>query len=293
MKKTGLPKFRSTALTALLGLTLLLLGSCGDDMPERGTPQLVVDGWIDDGGFPVVLLTTSLPVTTQGENIEEAWRFVVGTASVTVSDGEREVALTARVDRRYYPPFVYTTGELRGQAGRSYRLHVEWEGGEAEATTTLPATMPPANMEIKKCAESDTLYELTASFHNPPGEHRYYKAFTRPADERSYYRSAFMGTYDGSLLSEDARIAIFRGHDVSLRNFTPYFVSGERILVKLCAIDRPAFDFWKSYEDMVSLSRNPLFPVTVNLRGNVRGALGYWCGYGAREYYVAVPSANR
>jgi hypothetical protein len=39
---------------------------------------------------------------------------------------------------------------------------------------------------------------------------------------------------------------------------------------------------------MLTLSRNPLFPVKKNLNGNVTGALGCWFGYGATQYQVVI-----
>lgn len=282
-------RFLKTFLLPCLFLLPALLVSCSDYVPDSRPPHLVIEGWIDDGGFPTVLLTVSMPVSTEGTTLENAGDLVVSTARVAVSDGEQEVVLTGKVDRSYFPPFVYTTGRLRGQAGRTYRLTVDYEGGRAQAVTTIPAAMPPVRLSSEPCAGSDSLCLLTAAFSNPPGRQVYYKVFAGDASQgRTCYRSSFMGAYDGSLLPAEARIPVYRGHEAARKDFTPYFVRGERVNVKIAVMDRGSFDFWKSYEDMVSLSRNPLFPVTANLSGNVEGAWGCWCGYGAREFSVAI-----
>lgn len=44
-------------------------------------------------------------------------------------------------------------------------------------------------------------------------------------------------------------------------------------MVKLASITEEAYRFWRDFEDMTTLSRNPLFPVTNNLHSNIDGAL--------------------
>ena len=41
------------------------------------------------------------------------------------------------------------------------------------------------------------------------------------------------------------------------------------------------------------IGRNPLFPVINNLRSNIRGGLGYWFGYGAKEYRLFIPKNEK
>ena len=45
---------------------------------------------------------------------------------------------------------------------------------------------------------------------------------------------------------------------------------------------------------MIGLSRVPLVAVNTNLKSNVKGALGYWCGYGSTYYKVTIgaPSSS-
>ncbi len=57
---------------------------------------------------------------------------------------------------------------------------------------------------------------------------------------------------------------------------------------RLTQIGEDAYRYWRDYEEMLTLSRNPLFPVKKNLNGNVTGALGCWFGYGATQYQVVI-----
>ncbi len=59
-------------------------------------------------------------------NYPERW------AKVTISDGTRTETMVGRYDRNYFPPFVYTTYDMRGEIGKEYTLRVEtpgWTGG--------------------------------------------------------------------------------------------------------------------------------------------------------------------
>ena len=62
----------------------------------------------------------------------------------------------------------------------------------------------------------------------------------------------------------------------------------DKVWVKLATLDDASYDFWRSFEDLVALSRVPLMPVAENLKSNVTGALGYWCGYGSEVYSVSI-----
>ena len=69
-------------------------------------------------------------------------------------------------------------------------------------------------------------------------------------------------------------------------NYSRYFSVGDSVIVKFVNMDSVSYNFWKSFEDIRMLSRNPLFPALDNMESNIRGGLGYWCGYGASYYPV-------
>jgi hypothetical protein len=66
------------------------------------------------------------------------------------------------------------------------------------------------------------------------------------------------------------------------------FEEGERVCVKFCSMDRKSYEFWSTYDRMVSLISVPLFPATYNPDYSLEGGIGYWCGYGAKEYKITV-----
>ena len=64
-------------------------------------------------------------------------------------------------------------------------------------------------------------------------------------------------------------------------------------MVKIAHIDETAYNFWRDHETTLMIGRNPLFPVTNNIRSNVRGGLGYWFGYGSTEYCLFLPKSSK
>ena len=84
-------------LTVFLAAMML---SCEDDFLPQDQDVIIVEGWIDEGGFPVVIVTRSLPVRFRDDavQLEDLSDYVVKLARVTVSDGVNSVILTGHRD---------------------------------------------------------------------------------------------------------------------------------------------------------------------------------------------------
>jgi hypothetical protein len=80
----------------------LVLASCKGKYLIEEPPQLVVEGWIDANGFPVVILTETLPISEDEISVLTLEEHLIKWAKVTVCDGEREVVLNGKVDKRYF-----------------------------------------------------------------------------------------------------------------------------------------------------------------------------------------------
>ena len=106
--------------------------------------------------------------------------------------------------------------------------------------------------------------------------------------EQTEYYSSQIGLFDVGMIGEDGRVVVKRGRKNLDKNVSPFFKRGDKVWVKLATIDDASYDFWRSFEDLVALSRVPLMPVAENLKSNVTGALGYWCGYGSEVYSVSI-----
>ena len=109
----------------ILCLLTVTLVACDDDIFGNSQSQMVVDGWIEDGGFPIVIITQTLPITEDFVSVNNLGDYIVKWAKVTVSDGVDSVVLTGKYDNNYFPPYIYTTGRMRGKAGQTYYLTIK------------------------------------------------------------------------------------------------------------------------------------------------------------------------
>lgn len=268
----------------LLGLSFLLAAcQVGDEID--GSSRLVVEGWIDDGDFPIVKVSHSITLGKNYVSLKELDKYVERWALVTINDGKHTETMVGRYDKRHNPPFVYTTAFMRGQAGKTYRLSVITpDGSRAEAVTTIPQPVWMDSFQIEPVQVGDsTLYQVYGytSYRGPC------KLFTRVEGEETEYLSAYLGIYDSTMLAPDGCMSVSRGRSMFVKKFTPYFKDSTVVDIKFATLGDEAFRYWRKFEDQVTLSYNPFFPATDNLPSNIRGGLGYWFGYGAT--YCRLP----
>lgn len=267
----------------VLALSFVFVG-CSQDVSTSEESQLVVEGWIDAGGFPIVKLTKTIPLGKDELSLDSLSRYMDRWAKITISDGERTEVLVGRYDKRYFPPFIYTTYDMRGVEGREYVLRVEASDGKvAEAKTRIPVSAKIDSFRVEP-TDVDSLFQLYAytSFRGKC------KLFTQTVGSQNEMYSAELGLFDDGMIGEEGRISVKRGRDNLQKDFTPFFKENEIVRVKFSSLGEEGYAFWRSFEDMAALSRIPLMPVNSNLKSNVQGALGYWLGYGSSFYEVKI-----
>lgn len=276
----------------LIAFALLLAAACTPSWQPEGEERLVVEGWIDAGGFPIVMVTTSVPTSTEYQSIDDQKNHLVRHAKVTFSDGATSVILTGMDNKRYFPPFIYTTSDLRGVAGKTYTLKVEYKGMTATASTTIPASVPLDSLWCVPSADDKGKYNIKARFSDPEASEDYYRLFVKVVGKDSSYVASYMGCMSDSDLLRPAEINVMRGLSVDNESSWAWnpasFEKGDEVMVKFCTMDRVSYEFWNSYERVVSLSVLPMFQATYNPAYNVTGGIGYWCGYGACKYAIRV-----
>lgn len=271
-------------------IAMILLTACNNDFELQGEehPQLVVEGWIEDGGFPVVMLTHSLPVSTEYRNIEDLSDYIVRWAKVTVSDGTDSVVLTGKYDEGYFPPYIYTTGRLRGKAGRQYSLTVEYRDYYATSKTTIPPVPTYCEFSVGRTAGSDTLFQVKAKFKDNPTEKNYYQFFTRVGTQTKQYLASYLGTLDDEVLKAETEIPVYRGCQFQWNQYIPYYSLTDTVSVKFAHIDETSFRIWDSYTKMLSLSDNMFLSTSTDMETNIKGGYGYWCGYSAITNHIVI-----
>lgn len=271
-----------------MALSALLFSCSGDYLPEQ-KDEIVVEGWIEDNSFPVVILTKNINISNVYQPMDSLSSRIVKWAKVTVSDGEKSVVLTGRYTHGYFPPYIYTTSHFRGEAGKTYRLTVEYSDFHATATTTIPETHRIDELTVERCSQSDTLYQISLRYNADEAEQNYYQIFTRVGGRNvRQYLAAYLGTLDSKVMKSGTKIPVYRGRDINTRKYTPYYNITDTVAVKLAHIDRTSYDFWYDYTRNLSTAANMFFASTAAFRSNIVGGTGYWCGMGSDIRCVAI-----
>ena len=274
-------------------LTITPLACDTLEWPKRES-LLVVEGYIDDGGFPLVMLTTTVPVSMEPQHIDSLGDHLLRWAKVTVSDGEQEVVLTGMADRAFFPPFVYTTGRMRGRAGQSYTLRVDYEDYHATAVTTIPQVPTIDSLKVVT-TNIDSLYSVSVCLTTNPTTGNYYMTFVRMGRRGKQWLPAYLGllNYD-DVDSQTLEIPVNRPWLVTdTTEYTPFFQKKDSVMVKIAHIDEQAYLFWKDYENNINFARNPLLPYSSNIHSNIEGGIGCWYGCGAVVQPVSFPPKNK
>lgn len=277
----------------LLFLSVLLLQSCTkDDFSEQNKEsKLVVEGWIEEGDYANVLLSSSIPVSDAIDSTN-VLNHVIRSAKITISDGENSEVLRVKNDKNRIPPFVYFGNTLKGEAGKEYSIKIEYLNRVLEAVTSIPKSVTLKSAEYIKEKPADTTGYIFVKFDDPATEKNYYQIATKIEEEESIFVPAFYGNLDDKNF-ESPSVAVKVNRGVLLYpkgKFTPYFSDGQLIQVKLRTQNKEALDFWNSWQNEIVNSKNPIYPSNTSLKSNIKGGIGIWAGYGQSILMVRTPS---
>lgn len=274
-------------------LLLLLLAAC-DKMdtlaPENDAIRgdgLVVEGWIDEDGYPVVSVTTTLRRPDEPQPVASLAGLVVRDAEVYVSDGTQKVQLTGSLSLDAFPPYVYSTSLMKGEIGKTYTLTVSYKGMEATAETTIPEATQLTSLDVFRT--EDDVYRIYAVFD--PDPEACYGFFSKGGEDAFGYLPVFLGLVDGSVVSGPQTVSVTRGSALtSLKEYKPGFEPGERVDIRFCTMNREIYRFWETFQQLTGISYIMTYPTNFsNLPSNMTGAYGYWAGYGTATYSVNIP----
>ncbi len=271
---------------------MLAIGnSCNSyETPEDMQRPLVVEGWIEDGGYPVVYLTRSLSFSTEWQeldisNLIEQWARI---SIIDLTSGQ-EVILTGVLDMRKTPPYRYVNYDMKGQAGHTYRLNVSCtDGSKATATTTIPHSTRLDSIAVIPVHNIDSIRLITAYIH-PTDTLCHYMFYVRDMlRQHSPWLPAFASLAESLMLPANGATTVNNTHhNTDRENSQTYFVRNQEIGLKLYTLPDEAWDFWVNYANMGVLNVGMVFP-SGSLPGNVNGALGYFFGYGMDQHIVHI-----
>ncbi|CAD0002666.1 DUF4249 domain-containing protein [Flavobacterium salmonis] len=277
----------------ILFLFTLIIVSCSqDNFSEQASVEsrIVVEGWVEEGDYAQVMLSTSIPVTDVIDSTN-VLNHVIRSAKITISDGKTSEVLRVKNDKNRVPPFMYFGSTLKGEAGKQYSLKIEYLSRVVEAVTIIPKTVALKSAEYIKKNATDTTGYIFVKFDDPLEEKNYYQLATKIDTEESIFVPAFYGNLEDKNFSESAvSMQINRGILLFPKTkFTPYFADGDLIYVKLRTQSKEALDFWNSWQNEIVNSKNPIYPSNTSLKSNIKGGIGIWAGYGQSTIIVRTP----
>lgn len=259
-------------------------------------PKLVVEGSIANDQQPGVILTKTVGFF---DKIKFGDIEFVSDAEVWVSD------LTDNKRIQLFPITIapltlYTiqnTDPLfadfqTGKTNHSYKLEITHENELYQAVTTIPACdgLDSLYFEKEPRFDPENYFKLVAIFSDPDTAGNFYKYFTRrngnginQADFVEPFSSRFDDVYiNGKTLPADLFLG-FDNSDTVDNEFTDknsYSLSGDTIDIKLSAMDRDVYDFYKTLDFAEGSVGNP-FASPIQVQSNVsNGAYGVWAGFG-------------
>lgn len=272
--------------TYILILSILLcLVSCDNqaDEPFYEKMPVVVEGWIEEGQAPIVMVTHAVDLTTETPSFDD---FVEKWGRVTIYEDEQPYILTGRINNGYTPSLIFTSSRLKGKVGHVYRLTIETETDFVEATVTMKAA--PEIISVIPVEETDGYsLKVNLSAHQGPVQFQ-----TRSVPEDGRFYPAFCA----SLLAKDIPadgFTVTRGIHASYdedqaANFSHFFHAGETVMVKVCRIPDELLPFWTAYDHAVSLGGNIFLSMPQNCRGNITGGLGYFTANGISTIAITL-----
>jgi hypothetical protein len=293
------------AKNLIVGIILLMgMTGCEKNVSldlHTSAQQLVVDGKIESGQAPVVVLTRSQDLFTRIDTTILKRLFVHG-AKVTVTGGGVSVTLVeVSVDTLQGNKYYYYTVDsadqrkLIGRPGGTYELHITVDGKDYDASTTIPSGGFRLDSVwwlwgVKDEKPDTTEAFLMARIVDPPALGNYARYFTKCNDE-PFYPGLSSVADDEITNGTTFDFQIDRGVDKNEKvdfNKYGYFNRGDRVTLKFCNIDKDTYQFWQTWEYAWSNQGNP-FSTPTTVVGNVPGALGYWGGYQTQYKTITIP----
>lgn len=275
------------------------------DLGTAGEDRLVVEGGIETGSYPILILTKSLSFFSRVD-LAALQNAFVRDAVVKVSDGTREIRL-----REY---FLDTSGggtsfsfytidtadfsqfSFLGEVGKAYHLTIEWKGKTYTSSTVIPAGTPLDSVWYQRPArQPDSLpdaRQVYFRYRDPDTLNNCVRYFTSINGD-GYHPGAFGSVYIDEIINGGVVSSpIYAGYDrisgPPKGDSIGWFFKGDTVRLRWCAIDRPSYDFWNSYEFALNSVGNP-FAAPSRLATNIKGgAQGVWTGYGSQYHTVVI-----
>ncbi len=284
-------------LLLLLFLITIVFFACEKNYDLSGVSSLpaqpVVEGYIENGVPPYVILTNTFSLFGN-LTLANVSNIFIHDATVTVTGGgqtfnlqEQKIIYNGNSIYVYLPNNVNDTGKIN----TAYDLNITLKDGSkitAHTSILTPPLIDSLWYANRSASSTDSLVRLYFKRHDNAATKDFYRYFTKTNSQQFLPGNVqgLISVFNDEYINGDTYTwPINRGidrNDTSANQFKHpfYFMKGDTVTIKLCAIDYNVYDFWLTADNAYGNTGNP-FAAPSNVKSNVNGALGVWCGYAA------------
>ncbi len=279
------------------------------DLPQL-PPQLVVDGNIEAGSYPIVLLSISQPAADT-VSLLTYLNSVVSDAQVNVINATDTFALTPTFIQQLplesqkrvaemlrleleevllLPIQVYTSTALIGEPNHTYALHIQYKDKTFTGSTYLPSQAPLDTLYWKRETAATEYGFSWARLTDPASSSDAYRWEVRRIDRNEQgqdldpiFRRARGGIFSDEFFNGQAIEFYFqnplkRKDSTHLKEYRRYYRYGDSVVVKFSSMDQAVFLYYDRMSAQLDAATNP-YATPINIPSNIKGCLGIWAGF--------------
>jgi len=280
--------------------------------------KLVVEGYIENGEYPVVSLYRSAPYFSTMSLDYLIDSIIIRDARVFVKpeNGEEQELF---INPYYFPRldypllYAYSTRNLVGELNTKYSLRVEWNNKIYTSETNILDTFEldsvgfvpnfghekidsTANIRITMTDNGlMNYYQFTVKIHCAQFQDRLWI----PTIPAAFDNSPFKGkTFNYEIMrGSPSSIFIPEMTEKERRNyFRMNYRVGDTVFFKYAKIDYDSYRFWNTAGGELGFGQNPFMspePIISNIKCNTgEKCLGVWCGGAKKEVVMILDSAS-
>lgn len=275
----------------ILLITLTVIGCSISNSEIEKSDKLTVEGQIREGEFAEIFLSNSILFEGVIDSLTVA-KSVESKAKITLTNGEVTEVLTLKKDDSRFPFLFYRSNLIKGEIDAEYNLTVNIRGKEFNAHTKIPKVATVEDITFLQ-AQKDGLItpgvkNVRLLIRNRQEQTSYYKILIKNENESKFeFASPFIVSTE-NVFTETFPIIVNYNRFTSGSKESLLFV-GEVFEIKLIAIAKAQFDFWKKVRGEESdIIENAAF--TQEVPSNIsNGAFGYWSGENVTAIKFKIP----
>lgn len=275
--------------------------------------ELVVEGRIQTGGYPIVFLSVSQDVYSATDLSSYLQSFIYD-ADVTITlngtiisldlmgvnqlplESQKTLAEMLRIEFdqiSFVPIQVYSTQNtsLIGQVGKSYTLDISYNGKDYTGSTELMSPVTLDNIYWRPDEFNPEYGTSVAQLSDPANIYNAYRweakriniqsngqpmdtLFRSSNGSRGFFDDQF---FDGLTFEFDAPNRQKRKDSTHLKEYKRFYRFQDSVVIRFSRVERSVYDFFDKRDAQLGSNGNP-FAAPINVPSNIEGALGIWAG---------------